>query len=740
MKGKRKLLLILLLSTGGGAAQAALHLNHLFQDIKNPELKSKGNPVITATHYRLVKLNMPALRQQLKNIFPFDSDTVFIDLPFPDGSTHQFRLSENHTMAPELAAKYPDIKTYNGYGLEQPNDYLKLDVTPQGLHAMILRPGKSEVFIDPAFKGDTDYYMVYNRRDFNSVKSMKCGVTTKPFMSSFNYYNNYAPAGDFSTCFLRQYRLAVAATSEYTAFQGGQSNALAAQVTTINRVNGVYETDIGVTLTIIPNNDQIVFTSPYPTGVIPYSSGNATLMIDENQSNIDFVIGSGGYDVGHVFDRNSSAAGLAGLGVVCDISSKAQGVTGSINPVGDPFDIDYVAHELGHQFNANHTQNNDCNRNDPTAVEPGSGSTIMGYAGICAPNVQNNSNAYFNGINLAEIGNFVSATGNVCASRTPIGPAPVVAPLSNIVIPASTPFMLNATATGLNSHQFSYAWEQQDAQITVQPPTSSAVDGPNFRSVSPTLQPTRFFPGLAALANNGPFTWEVLPGVSRTMNFRVSVRANTPGGSCNAYQDLTVNVDASAGPFRLNYPNAPHIKWYTGTKETIKWAPARTNLPPVNADRVNILLSTNGGLTYPVVLASNVLNNGSYTITVPALDTDSARIMVRASNQTFFNISSNKFSISTSLPVIPPSYTYAVRNPLNKTSAFVYYNTPGTVTANDQLVVNGLEQATALLDLQHQRFIINSIRTPRNIPNVSISIVRNGVKATSNSFTIPGIL
>lgn len=744
MKNKPKLACLLLLSVGIPTAQASMHIDHLFQDVKKSELQHRGKPVIEATHYRIVKINMHRLYKELKNINNATlnvNDKVFIDLPLPNGGSQQYRIVENHTMSPGLAAKYPDIKTYDGYGLGNSKEYVKLDVTPNGFHAMVLSPGKSAVFIDPLYKANNDYYIIYKKKDFKTQKQMRCSVPGNSSMSSFNYYNKYAGLTDFSTCFLRQYRLAVAATIEYTAYQGGKAQAIAAQVTTINRVNGVYETDIGVTLSIIPTNDQIVFENSYPGGVIAYTSGNEGLMIGENQTNVTHVIGSPNYDIGHVFDQNSENAGLAGLGVVCDGTSKAEGVTGSIAPVGDAFDIDFVAHEMGHQFSATHIQNNDCNREDSTAVEPGSGSTIMGYAGICAPNVQNNSNAYFNGINLEQIGTFVSNDGDACAFKTPIDAAPIVASPADVTIPASTPFALTAVATGPGSNIYTYTWEQQNPEASTQPPVSTATGGPNFRSQPPVLLPTRYFPSLAAIVNNGPFTWEVLSSVSRTMKFRTSVRANTSGGSCNAYQDMNVVIDAGAGPFVLTYPQSAGIQWEGGAQQTVQWNTANTNNAPVNAATVNILLSTDGGLTYPQTLATDVANNGSRAITVPQVNTTTARIMVSASNGSFFNISGNNFSITANTAgIIAPMYTTALRNPMSTTSAFVYYSSLGNVLSTDQLVVNGLGNATAILDLAHNRFVISSITTPRRTDNVTITIVRNSSSARSNPFTVPGIL
>jgi hypothetical protein len=451
---------------------------------------------------------------------------------------------ENSTLHPELSAQFPTIKTYDAYGVTDPSEFVKLDLTSQGFHAMILKPGQSPVFIDPLNQDNTSYYLVYNKKDFITTQHIKCGVHGQTQLTPSTSTPSFA---HFNPCQLKKYRLAMAATAEYTQYQGGTVNdALSAQATTMNRVNGVYETDMAITMQIIANNNLIIFTDP---NTEPYTHGMPAKMIEENQITVNQIIGASNYDIGHVVD--SAGSGLAQLASVCTNDIKARGVTGTTHPTGDPFDIDYVAHEMGHQFGANHVQNNDCNRNDATAVEPGSGSTIMGYAGICAPNVQNNSNAYFNGISLQEMGTFVSSPSHTCPVKTPIARAPLITGTNGgVTIPARTPFALSASATqSMGNGTLTYTWEQMNNEISTQPPVSTATGGPNFRSFLPKTTVTRFFPNLNALSNGGPFTWEVLPSVSRIMKFRVSVRGNTPGGSCNAYADTTLTTTSNAGPF-----------------------------------------------------------------------------------------------------------------------------------------------------------------------------------------------
>lgn len=631
-----------------GFSQEFKKVSYTKKEINKATANFFGTPQIQAKEYKVFQINIDEIRSQLDGIAYREIDNsgyvAQIEFPYPDGTMHKFNAKANHTMHPDLAAKFPEIKSYDAVDVET-GDAVKWDITPQGLHVMILVNEGSTIYIDPLIKGNTDYYIVYRKADFITDKIMEC---------SFNSENealenpNEPTSGEvksFGSCQRRTYRLALAATVEYTTFHGGVSNAQAAQVTTMNRVNGIYERDMAITMNIIANNDLLIYSGA--TSSDPYTNGNASAMYSQNQSNVTSVIGSANYDIGHVFGTNSG--GLAGLGVVCSNSSKAQGVTGSASPIGDSFDIDYVAHEMGHQFGCNHTFNNSCsgNRNNSTAVEPGSGSTIMAYAGICPPNVQNNSNDYFHGISLQEMGTEILSGGHTCEQITALSNnAPIlISTNGGITVPASTPFILTAEASDADGDPITYNWEQMNNQISTQAPVATSTSGPNFRSFTSTTSPTRYFPKLSVLNNNGPFTWERLSSVSRTMNFRVVVRDNAVGGGCNDHEDVTVTIDGNSGPFVVTYPSAFGITWYSTSTETVTWDVANTSAAPVNCATVDILLSTNGGASYPTVLASNVPNDGSHDVVVPNIASSVARIMVVSSNSTFFDVSDRNFQI-----------------------------------------------------------------------------------------------
>ncbi|MBD3636616.1 MAG: proprotein convertase P-domain-containing protein, partial [Crocinitomicaceae bacterium] len=652
-------LLIVLLISFGVNAQITKSINYSPKEVFPGFISTQGSPQIVANEYRLYEIDVDAIQTQLVGIRQREDGakgfTALISFPHPDGSMHEYKAQANRTLSAGLAEKFPEIKTYDA--VDDMGRKVKWDITPKGLHVMILQPDESTIFIDPVIDGNNQYYIVYYKKDFTTDKVMTC-----EFDSDINNLKKgkelvTGTNKAFGTCELRTYRLALAATGEYTAFHGGTvGDAQAAQATTMNRVNGVYERDMAITMVIIANNDQIIYTNP---GSDPYANGNPGTMINQNQANCDAVIGNGNYDIGHVFGTNSG--GLAGLGVVCNNSNKARGVTGSSAPIGDPFDIDYVAHEMGHQFGANHTQNNPCNSVPATRMEPGSASTIMGYAGICPPNVQSNSDDHFHGISLEEIGIEIMSGGHTCEQITAIANnAPSITGTNgNVIIPANTPFALTAIVDDPDGDAILYCWEQMDNEASTQPPVPTSTGGPNFRSNSPTLDSTRYFPNLADLAAGISPTWEVIPSVSRTMNFRVTVRdqgLNVPG--CNDHADVTVTTDAGSGPFVVTYPSATGIVWAGLSTETVTWDVANTDAPPVNCASVDILLSTDGGLTYPFTLASGVPNDGAETITVPNVATTTARVMVINSNGTFFDISDNDFEIT----VATNDYTMSILN------------------------------------------------------------------------------
>jgi len=590
---------------------------------------------------------------------------VIIPLPMPDGTTANFKLLKFSVMAKELSNKFPNIRSYTAIGIDDPSAVAKLDITPKGFHAMILSSDKSQIYIDPLV-AEQNQYISYDRKYFPSKgNGIECHVeeVTNEMQEPIN--NSLVPVGD---CQLRQYRLALACTGEYAQFHDDDddangdivADALAAMVTSMNRVNGVFEQDAGITMQIIGNNNLLIFTNP---ATDPYTNGNGSAMLSQNQTTCDNIIGSANYDIGHVF--STGGGGVASLRSPCSNNRKAYGVTGQGSPIGDPFDIDFVAHEIGHQFGGNHTQNNNCQRSG-ASVEPGSASTIMGYAGICNPNIQDNSDSYFHGINIAEMADFVTGNGHNCPTiLSSSNNSPTANAGNNYIIPISTPFELTAVGSDPDGDPITYCWEQMDDEAGENmPPEPTNTQGPNFRSYTPTLDPVRTFPNLNTLLTGATNDWEVLPGVNRTLNFTVSVRDNNSGYGCVAKDDMTVTTSASAGPFQITYPTSTET-WTAGETRTLTWDVANTNLTPVSCSQVDILVSTDGGFNFSTI-ASNIPNDGNYDYVVPNIESPDIRFKIICSNNIFFSISPQPISIgftetctvinSTDLPIaISPS-------------------------------------------------------------------------------------
>lgn len=629
----------------------------LWDDIQEEEIQTAGERYIIPKEYRTLKLDFQELKDELANApseenVKVSNSTAMIDLPLPNGEFARFKFVESFVMEEGLADRYPGIRTYLGQGIDDATASARFDFTPSGFHAIIFSVDGT-VYIDPYSMGDTQYYISYYKSEFPpslDQLSATCNVQGLESSIALEIREMVMNGPDvFSGDELRTYRLACATTGEYTIFHGGTVPlGLAAVVTAVNRVTGVYELEVAVRMVLIANNDQLIYTNP---ATDPYTNNSGFQMLAENQTNIDAVIGSANYDIGHVF--STGGGGIAFLGVVCVNGFKARGVTGLPNPIGDPFYIDYVAHEMGHQYAGNHSFNGSAgacsggNRNAATAYEPGSGSTIMAYAGICgSQNLQSNSDAYFHNINFVEIINYTTnGSGNSCPVITTTGNNPPVvdAGTGGFTIPISTPFILTGSATDPDGDTLTYNWEQFDLGPAGHPNFPSG-NAPIFRSFNASLDNWRTFPKLSDLLNNTQTIGEILPTYSRTLTFRLTARDNKAGGGGVDYDQVQFSVSDAAGPFLVTSPNTA-VTWLGLTVQTIEWDVANTDLAPVNTSDVNILLSTDGGITYPVVLASNTPNDGTEQILLPNLPTTEARIKVEASNNIFFDISNQNFTI-----------------------------------------------------------------------------------------------
>lgn len=628
---------------------------------------------IVPLKYRALQLNKAGLTSLLASVVPetagpIESSGVEFQIPRPPGGFHRFLIQESPVMEPELAKKFPELKTYVGRGLDDPTATLRMDVGPRGFHAIIVS-AEGEIYIDP-YSRDTDGdYIAYFKRDFVAAdKNFTCELDRQVT----NAVEVAAPLTTVRSSggTLRTYRLAIACTGEYAAAvssPGAPSvlTTLAAIITSVNRVTAIYERELAVRLTLVANNDKLIYLDG---ATDPYANTSGSTMLSQNQSNIDTIIGNANYDLGHVF--STGGGGIAGVGVVCVTGMKARGASGAPSPNGDPFDVDYVVHEMGHQFGAHHPFDGTggyCsgNNSSSTAYEPGSGSTVMAYAGICSTqSLAAHSDDYFHTISYDEISNYISSVSPNCAQTSASGNTPPgIGTLPAFTIPAQTPFALTGIATDADGDALTYCWEEFDRGPLQDPTTDPRDNGssPLFRSFPPTTSPVRFFPSLTYILNNQNLppatvanyaTGEFLPTTSRTMSFRLTVRDNRPVGAV-AYGSTTVTSVSSAGPFAVTSPNTP-LTIVGGAQQIITWKVANTDIAPISCANVKISLSTDGGNTFPIILAGSVPNNGSAAVTIPNtanVATTQGRIKVEAINNIFFDISDADLTIlSTNAP------------------------------------------------------------------------------------------
>lgn len=593
-----------------------------------------------------------ALSKAPKRLAAGEKSELIISFPNSEGRMENFKVRENSNFAPELAAKYPDIKSYVGQGLDDPNSTVYFSVSPLGLSSMEIYGDKSAVFIEPYTK-DLSSYVVYRKSDKkDDLNKFECTVVEAAQKGVSNSSLAARPNADDAK--LRTFRLALSCTGEYTTYFGGtKAQALAAMNNTMTRVNGVFEKDFAARMVLIANNDSVIYTN---ASTDPYSAASGMSNWNSQlQSTLTSVIGEANYDIGHLFGASGGGGNAGCIGCICTNGSKGSGYTSPADaiPSGDNFDIDYVAHEMGHQFGGNHTFSMS-NEGTGANMEPGSGSTIMGYAGITSQDIQPHSDAFFHAISIQQITNNIKA--KTCSVNTNTGNSiPTANAGLDYTIPKGTPFVLTGTGTDADGDSLTYIWEQMDNASSSQTGASSAASatkasGPNFRSWTPTTVPVRYFPRMASILTGATttagseITVEALSSVARTLNFRFTVRDNKAGGSGNNSDDAVITVNSTAGPFLVTSQNSA-TTYAGGSSQTVTWDVAGTTANGVNTANVDILWSTDSGNTWTTLLAGTP-NDGSQAVTIPNANTTTGRIMVKGSNHIFFDVNNANISVN----------------------------------------------------------------------------------------------
>lgn len=671
-------------------AKSGTSEDHLWREERRASIRRgvSETGAVPASH-RALSLNEIAQREVLRYA-PMEfskaarQTQVVISLPMPDGTFARFRIEQSPVMAPRLSALFPDIRTYRGQGLDDPTATTRFDVTPAGFHAIVLS-AHATIIIEPAAGGRSRRYVSYDQRDApKDAGSTSCLVlgADQPLaqLQSKPSSNSGSASGIAATgATLRTYRLALAATAEYTQQYGGGTvgGALSALTTTLNAVDAIYERDLSIRLMLVDNETSIIFTNTATDG---YTSDNASLLLTQNQAILDQRIGSANYDIGFVLDGHVYAfqpghflfEGQGQFQSVCVNGQKGKGVTilrsiepSSISAIWD------VAHEMGHQFGALHTFNGtteDCgpSRFAQVAYEPGSGSTIMSYRGGFAPNGTylplcgaedlHSTDTYFHTASIEQIINYTTfGNGSFCPvmAGTSNNP-PTVDAGSDYTIPAGTPFTLTATGSDPDSDALTYCWEEFDLGAAAPPDTDSG-NRPIFRSFAPVPSPARTFPQLPDILSGTPTFGESLPTTTRSMNFRVTVRDNHSGGGGVNIGAMRVNV-VSGGMFAITQPSSS-TTWLASSTQTVTWNVANTSAAPISCANVRVLLSIDGGNTFPIILSSSSPNTGAATVIIPNTPTSTARIKIEAIGNIFFSISLPNFTITPNSTAAPALLT-----------------------------------------------------------------------------------
>jgi hypothetical protein len=674
---KSLLILTIIFSFGQMIAQGSSVWHKVTSNITSKKARVQQNINNEGEHYFSIDIN--AFKQPLSNVKDKFSKQkgVIVEFPNMKGEIEKFQVWENSNMTPDFQALFPQIRAYVGKGITNLGATINFSVSPQGLQTVLFRTDGETEFIE-AYDKEATAYVVYSSKN-RIKKAFNC--TTPNEQLETELLNTSSIFSKSSAASYKTMRLALSCTAEYANAFNATSSAdvglvIAAMNATMTRVNGVYEKDIAVHLNMI-NNTSIIYYDPTTD---PYSdAANMNNWNAELQANLTSVVTAANYDIGHMFGASGGGGNAGCIGCVCVASTKGSGITspGAGLPQGDSFDIDYVAHEMGHQLGGNHTFTQ-ASEGTIAQTEPGSGSTVMGYAGITNYDVQAHSDPIFSYKSIYQIQtNLNSKTCPVSTSLVGTNATPTVNAGADYTIPVGTAFMLTGTATDANSSDvLTYLWEQNDVGTAANASSQvlqSKTAGPNFRTFKPSTNKFRYFPqmgkilsGTLLVTTASNSNWESVSSVARTLNFTFTARDNYAGSGQTATDASIVTVNTTGGAFSVSSQNVTGISYPGLSSQTVTWVPGSTASAPFNSPTVDILLSTNVSTaletfnaTTPTspnsttwtTIASGVPNNGSYVVTLPDVTaTKSAcRFMVKAVGNVFLAVNSKNFTITPAL-------------------------------------------------------------------------------------------
>lgn len=632
------------------------------------------------TEFKLFQLNLDSFRQVLMASPDKFSGAkgVLISLPNAEGNLERYEMFESSNFEPALQSQFPEIRSYVGIGVDDKSSQIRLSAAPNGIQAMFFRADRRDEFME-AYSADGSVYAVYVSKRDKAQLPFTCSTADVELLNDITANNKSALSDNGS---YKTMRLALSCTAEYSNYFGANTTnsntslVLTAMNNTMARVNGICELDLAVHMNLIANEAALIYFDPASD---PYSDASGmSSWNSELQNNLISVIPDADYDIGHLFGASGGGGNAGCIGCVCVNGTKGSGYTSPGNgvPAGDSFDVDYVVHEMGHQMGARHTfthGGSGTSGEDSTVnIEPGSGVTIMGYAGITNDNTSATptTDVALHSIPIFAYRSILQIQTNLATKACPVSTAitnglTVSVPAASYTIPKGTAFILTGSGNAA-----SYVWEEND-DATVSSnietaraaslPSPTKTNGPNFRTFNSTATPVRYCPVLSSVVagNLTPTTaWETVSTVARTLNFALTGRNNAVAGSGQTKTaTMSVVVSGTVGPFTVTSQSSAEA-WNAGETKTVTWNrnSAETLAGSTNVD---ILLSTDGGLTFPTTLASGVANSGSAVVTVPSLPSSlTCRLMVKPTGNIYYAVNSTNFYIGYTITTTCNTYNY----------------------------------------------------------------------------------
>ena len=680
------------------------------KDISSTE-KNKSEKISEATFlFQLNEIEMKNTLSKIDNKTVQESIEIYI--PNADGVLEQYTVHESSNFAPELQSKYPEIRSYKGIGITDKTATAYFSYSPRGMQTMVVRADKDSEFIESYSKTKAVYKLITSKNRSSTNSPIACSTEDVALNTLLQNNANKIKANDQV---FRTFRLALSCNGEYTEYYGGTvAGALAGMNASMTRINGILARDLAVKFELIANNDILIYTDrltdPYSDSETGADNANGATWNLELQNTLTAYLGNGAYDVGHLLSGSGGGGNAGCIGCICVNPTpsvpRAKGSGWSApyrnTPEGPDFDIDVVAHEMGHQLGGNHTFSFKVEGRGAN-IEPGSGSTIMGYAGVVSPtnlNIQAHSDDYYSVNSVQQIqSNLASKT---CSTNTVISNSPPIINAGlDYTIPKGTAFILKGLGSDPNGDTVTYTWEESDNAVTAIDDNSicypTKPDGPLFRSLKPSASTIRYMPALKdVLANTLTTQWESVSNIERTLSFFLTGRDNAATGTSQTNSDdMNVNVSGTVGPFAVTSQNTDNIGWNQGGNQTITWS-VNGSETLVGAGNVNIKLSTDGGLTFPITLATNTPNDGTEIITAPNITSTNCRLLIEPTANIFYAVNSKVFAIGYSVTSECNTYTFSAPVPIPDSSL-----TYTTRTINVPSASSTIADVNVAIGIQH---------------------------------------